>query len=796
MSKNPDINYIIDQIRSSIRGGKFEIAYSISKGLIRYTKGYQKDFDNLFKKIHAINFEENHGLVTFEQVNATKNKINYDLLLLLNKIEDNPVEKLTIGKIIRQQSSEKIHTLLNKVESDWIEEVLHKTFYGLHSLPIRKIFLKQQSPHAEEIPFQIPTVFSDEKSVTEDITDLFVKAEGRLIILGRPGSGKTIALLRLAEYLVQLSTQEASEPIPVVLKLSSWNRRASIKDWIIREVKSHYLIGEAYTKDWIANKRLIFLLDGLDEIPDEQRDYFAAALENFLAESDPSGLVITCRQAVYEKLSEKPKIANSLTLLPLDQEQLKKIIPELALSDQKLRNKFEKDQELLKLSASPLMLSLIVMAYRLNDQRLDFTEPISNNSSKRQQVFDGFFSKIIQKQKKSIAFSKEKLYTWTGWLAKNLLDKNKSIFLIEDLQYDWMDKKLHRSIYFWLVCIFYGGLAGVLHRINWEFIQPTFKSQEQATATETGSVWHWIVLSIVWTVAISISSKMFYEKLVIAKNRSEWYSRIGKILILVFWWFFLGSILYVLLPSADAVNDNGLNFKHGFIALSGFATILPTLVIMNRIPSILSIRPVELLAYDWKQGLKWGLIMVPVGIICGYYISLENFLAGSILFGIPLSVLGMIYGGFTPSNIIEKTEPNEGIKISLKNAIRISALVAGIALCGALFSVFIYKFTDHYQQNLDRFPSWIDYGIVIISGLTIVTFLVFGGFDVIKHFILRKLLVVFGYLPKDLKLFLKNTQPLFILQKVGGGFKFNHRFFMEYFAKKYNQSESVEDAVE
>ncbi len=64
------------------------------------------------------------------------------------------------------------------------------------------------------------------KSIVNDATEFFDKLEkGRtLLILGEPGSGKTITLLRLAQQLIERTEENISKPIPVVFNLSSWVR--------------------------------------------------------------------------------------------------------------------------------------------------------------------------------------------------------------------------------------------------------------------------------------------------------------------------------------------------------------------------------------------------------------------------------------------------------------------------------------------------------------------------------------------------------------------------------------------
>ena len=82
----------------------------------------------------------------------------------------------------------------------------------------------------------------------------------------------------------------------------------------------------------------------------------------------------------------------------------------------------------------------------------------------------------------------------------------------------------------------------------------------------------------------------------------------------------------------------------------------------------------------------------------------------------------------------------------------------------------------------------LNLGYGILSGVPfgmlagIVGFLIFGGIGVIRNAILRWLLWKNDYLPRDLVGFLDSAASLILLQKVGGTYRFVHRFFLEYFA--------------
>jgi hypothetical protein len=54
------------------------------------------------------------------------------------------------------------------------------------------------------------------------IIDAYNLAQYNLLILGEPGAGKSTLLLELSRYLVQQAEQDAAQPLPVLLPLSSW----------------------------------------------------------------------------------------------------------------------------------------------------------------------------------------------------------------------------------------------------------------------------------------------------------------------------------------------------------------------------------------------------------------------------------------------------------------------------------------------------------------------------------------------------------------------------------------------
>jgi hypothetical protein len=58
----------------------------------------------------------------------------------------------------------------------------------------------------------------------------------------------------------------------------------------------------------------------------------------------------------------------------------------------------------------------------------------------------------------------------------------------------------------------------------------------------------------------------------------------------------------------------------------------------------------------------------------------------------------------------------------------------------------------------------------------------YGGLDVIQHYVLRLILIIQGYMPRNYAHFLDRAVDRIFLQKVGGGYRFIHRMLLEHFA--------------
>src|SRR6266542_3385864 len=108
---------------------------------------------------------------------------------------------------------DKLHRndMLRKVENR-VEQKLQASLYRDRAINIQLDFCHDLVDYTDEA----------EQNIISDISQAFDATEGRLLIVGEPGAGKTILLYTLGKMLIKRASQEDLNAIPVILNLSSW----------------------------------------------------------------------------------------------------------------------------------------------------------------------------------------------------------------------------------------------------------------------------------------------------------------------------------------------------------------------------------------------------------------------------------------------------------------------------------------------------------------------------------------------------------------------------------------------
>jgi NACHT domain len=349
---------------------------------------------------------------------------------------------------LSQQEYRQQQVLLNKVKEYWIKGVLETSLHArvLIELGLQKRLDLAERPFSEVAEF--PDTFGQALPSGTAAINIFDQMDaGRtLLILGEPGSGKTITLLKLAEDLIARTEADLSQPIPVVFNLSSWARKPkAIEEWLIQELDKKYKVPKSLGKSWVEKESLILLLDGLDEVKDEQRNACLQALNQFMQTHGVTELTICCRIGEYQALSSRLTLRSVICIQPLTSKQVNTYFELAGERLSALKAVVQQDGRLQELTTSPLLLSIMSLAYEGCE-----TEEISLDSRTedyRHRLFDTYIERMFYRRETTQQYPRKESQRWLSWLAQRMNISAQTMFLIERLQPSCLPTRKERFFY-------------------------------------------------------------------------------------------------------------------------------------------------------------------------------------------------------------------------------------------------------------------------------------------------------------------------------------------------------------
>jgi len=262
-----------------------------------------------------------------------------------------------------------------------------------------------------------------------------------LLILGEPGAGKTTTLLELTRRLIANAKADPDQPIPVVFNLSSWaETQLPLQEWLACELQAKYQIPPEIGTTWVQKHRILPLLDGLDEVQAEARAACVAEINAFLPNTGVTGMVVCCRNEEYKELEKKSQHLNLKVKVELQPLEPKKVIEYVAAGGERLAGLWallKEDEDMRTLATSPLMLSIMSLAYQ------DVSVIANPSGDKQAHLFNDYIDKMFSRRPaESQRYPKEKALHCLTWLAKQMQQRGQTVFLVERLQPDWMPSRL------------------------------------------------------------------------------------------------------------------------------------------------------------------------------------------------------------------------------------------------------------------------------------------------------------------------------------------------------------------
>lgn len=539
------------------------------------------------------------------------------------------------------------------------------------------------------------------------ILDVYKDAVDGLLILGKPGAGKSTLLYELALALTERAEHDKAQLPPVLVSLSSWAvKRLPLEQWLAEEL-FRYQIPCPLAAAWLQADQLLPLLDGLDEMTEDARSACIEAI-NAYRQKHPLPIVVCGRSAEYFSQERRLSLQGSIEVLPLSEMQVQYYLKQGKQSLAAVRRVLSQSVVLQELLTTPLMLSVIILAYR--DKSVKDLPRSGTVEDQQQQIFECYIKRVLERPLTRRQLTPEQIRRRLTWLAQQMKKYSLTEFYLEQMQPAWLATKRMQTVFFLLYGLLNGLLVGLVSGLAFGLV---FGSGPG------------LYVGLFVGIAFAVSG-MFID------------------------WQLRPEI-----QPADMLTWSW-SWQDFWIALLAGAFIFGAI-----------------------DGLRGRLdLILPAAMVGG---------SGGALFAL---LRGLLKGFVTQPDVHMRTKPNEGIHNSGRYTLFIILLSIGFfGLVGAFIGgIFGW--------------SSIELGNAIFIGLRtgIGTGLVFGlfyGLDrggraYLEHYLLRVFLWLNNTFPWRTTRLLEMACNCILLQRVGGGYRFIHPLFQEYFA---SQGETASPSV-
>lgn len=670
-------------------------------------------------------------------------------------------------------------TLLERSKQFWVAGVLANVansvgIYALTMIPEPDAVEQHwRDGTAPDLPAQQPL------APGQSILDIFEDSGRLLLILGDPGSGKTITLLQLAQYLIEQARGIASEPVPVVFHLGSWSARLPLEKWLVLEARSKYYVSGDLFEKWLREHRIVLLLDGLDEVEPAEQSACVQSINAFVGSVGVPGIAICARRAEYHTLTTKLRVNAAIRLEALSTAQIGAILSSSEQPMRGLQQVLDAAPEMAEIAGSPLMLNLM----RATSQD---TLESGIQQTRSGSLADAVVARYVDARLAADGVDeshRQDVLTRLGWIARRIIEGGGNVFQVDALQPSQLSG-IARAAYFLLTRIVVGLVLGLtegiyLGLVSWaqaSFGTALLRSvsvgllfglgaglidlfrQGRMAADGAGEQAQPQRKEASWPVSLALV--LFLFALFAASNWALWHA-----------WERAGfGIVWALVV--------GLRSRGGGIAHD------------IRIPDIRS--------WSWRSAGKGFMLgvavatavfVVPTAIgafpavteeMSKYPASTSIIIAGStaLLYGL----IGAVFMGWRANTIATQVRPDEGIRLFRRSMLR------GGALLGAVTGGFLWLVVSGGMAQTTGAAmaalAGLVIGWVVGSYFAVVGALWYGGIDIINHYALRGILWLSGRTPLRLIRYLDSAVKIRLLRRIGGGYAFIHRALLEYFAAR------------
>jgi hypothetical protein len=261
-------------------------------------------------------------------------------------------------------------------------------------LMVEKVEPKQDKQEKRDrLPVTLPVLEALSKYAAEHV-----------LLIGKPGSGKSTALLQVL-YQEAEKAQHGNSSIPVLVELRSWKPQTNSVIELIQKVfrKNQLRLELEKIENLLFDGKLLVLFDGLNELVSDEG---WSLIKDFREEFSETPMVFTSREVSSYDL----RIQNKLEIQPLKGQQIDNFVSQY-LGDKSNEMLRQLNNKQYSFAETPLLLWMLCRVYAQHNK-------IPNNLGEAFQEFSQLYD---EKLKPSVLFSGYDNYRqWSGDLLQIL----------------------------------------------------------------------------------------------------------------------------------------------------------------------------------------------------------------------------------------------------------------------------------------------------------------------------------------------------------------------------------------
>lgn len=265
-----------------------------------------------------------------------------------------------------------------------------------------------------------------------------VKKYSKLIVLGKPGAGKTTFLKHVATQCNSGGLQADKVPIFITLKdFAETEEQPSLLEYINEQFAS-YGVEDTAAQQVLSQGQALVLLDGLDEIRETDCYRILQEVRSFAAKFYSNHFVITCRIATREYTLEQ---FTEVEVADFDEEQIGGFVKKWfaskdASKSAKFIQKLQQNRPIQELANSPLLLTLLCLIF---EESADFP-------SNRSELYKEGLNVLLRKWDTKRNIEREQIYKKLSVQHKEDLLSQIALMTFQRGDYFFRQKELEQHI--------------------------------------------------------------------------------------------------------------------------------------------------------------------------------------------------------------------------------------------------------------------------------------------------------------------------------------------------------------